>query len=120
MDFSNSTLTPLVATASWILGLSVLAQVIQELWKFVTSSKSRAFEQALVDFTGTWVLPVLQRDYILAVRGPLQFRRVSTAGRVLPTEQSELLRALEGAGTPWHRLVLQVLDEEAKRQNMGS
>jgi hypothetical protein len=116
MPQMNSVLTPLLAISAWFLGLSVLVQVLQELYKFVTSSKSRAFEQALADFAGPFVVSRLQQDARLTVRGPLQFRRVSIAGRVLPMNADDLATAIEKAAPEWQRLVSRALEFEAALQ----
>jgi hypothetical protein len=116
MPQMNSVLTPLLAISAWFLGLSVLVQVLQELYKFLTSSKSRAFEHALADFAGPFVVSRLQQDARLTVRGPLQFRRVSIAGRVLPMNADDLAVAIEKAAPEWQRLVGRALELEAALQ----
>ena len=116
MPQMNSVLTPLLAITAWFLGLSVLVQVLQELYKFLTSSKSRAFEHALADFAGPFVVGRLQQDARLTVRGPLQFRRVSIAGRVLPMNADDLASAIEKAAPEWQRLVARALDFEVALQ----
>ena len=112
----NSVLTPLLAMTAWFLGLSILVQVLQELWKFVTSSKARSFEKALSDFLGPFVVGRLRQDPLLAVRGPLQFRRVSTAGRILPLNAADLTASLEKSAPEWQRLLRRALAFEASAQ----
>jgi hypothetical protein len=109
----SSFLGPFLALAAMLLGISLLVQVLQELWKFATSSKAIAFEKALDDFAGTWATHHLRQDTALAVRGPFQFRRVANAGHVLPTEKNDLLASLEQAAPVWHRLVDSALAFEA-------
>jgi hypothetical protein len=116
MPDMTSVLTPLLAISAWFLGLSVLVQVLQELYKFGTSSKSRAFEHALADFAGPFVIDRLQQDARLTVRGPFQFRRVSIAGRVLPMNADDLVVAVEKMAPEWHRLMTRALEFEAKLQ----
>jgi hypothetical protein len=116
MPQMNSVLTPLLAITAWFLGLSVLVQVLQELYKFLTSSKARAFERALADFAGPFVVSRLQQDARLTVRGPLQFRRVSIAGRVLPMNADDLARAVEKGAPEWHLLAARALDAEVSLQ----
>jgi hypothetical protein len=113
----DSVLTPLLAMTAWFLGLSILVQVLQELWKFITSSKARSFEKALADFIGPFVVGRLRQDPLLAVRGPLQFRRVSTAGRVLPLDAADLTASLEKSAPEWHRLIRRALAFEAGAAN---
>ena len=117
MDFfAGSILAPYVALAAMLLGISLLVQVLQELWKFATSSKAIAFEKALDDFVGTWAAAHLRQNTTMAVRGPLQFRRVSKAGHVLPTAKGDLVAALEQASPAWHRLIDQALQFESLLQ----
>jgi hypothetical protein len=112
----GSILAPFVAVAAMLLGISLLVQVLQELWKFSTSSKAIAFEKALDDFVGTWASAHLRQNTTMAVRGPLQFRRVSKAGHVLPIAKGDLIAALEQASPAWYRLIDQALEFEAKLQ----
>jgi hypothetical protein len=117
MDASvGSVLAPYVALAAMLLGISLVVQVLQEVWKFATSSKAVAFENALDDFAGTWAATQLRQNTTIAVRGPLQFRRVSTAGHVLPLARADLLSALEQASPAWHRLIDQALQFESVLQ----
>ena len=118
--FAGSILAPYVALAAMLLGISLLVQVLQELWKFATSSKAIAFEKALDDFVGTWAAAHLRQNTTMAVRGPLQFRRVSKAGHVLPTAKGDLVAALEQASPAWHRLIDQALQFESLLQKGAS
>lgn len=115
----NTVLTPLLAMTAWFLGLSILVQVLQEMWKFVTSSKSRAFENALADFLGPFVIGRLRQDPLLAVRGPFQFRRVGIAGRILPLNAGDLVASLEKSAPEWQRILKRALDFEAALQTTG-
>jgi hypothetical protein len=117
MDASvGSVLAPYIAFAAMLLGISLAVQVLQEVWKFATSSKAVAFENALDDFVGTWAATQLRQNTTIAVRGPVQFRRVSTAGHVLPLAKTDLLAALEQAAPAWHRLIDQGLQFESVLQ----
>lgn len=102
----------LLAIAAWMLGLSLLVQVVQDVWKFFTNSKARSFEAALTDLLGPSLVGRLQQDRRLAVRGPMQFRRVGRAGYVLPAAQDELMRALENAAPQWHLGLLRALQQQ--------
>jgi hypothetical protein len=116
---TDSVLTPLLAMTAWFLGLSILVQVLQEMWKFVTSSKSRAYERALADFLGPFVIGRLKQNPLLAVRGPLQFRRVSIAGRILPLNADDLVAAFEKSAPEWQQLVKRAIDFEVAIQKSG-
>ena len=115
----DTVLTPLLAMTAWFLGLSILVQVLQEMWKFITSSKSRAFEEALSDFLGPFVIGRLRQDPLLAVRGPFQFKRVGIAGRILPLNADDLVGSLEKSAPEWQRLLKRALDFEAAVQMSG-
>jgi hypothetical protein len=117
MDVSaGSILAPFAALTAILLGVSLLVQVLQELWKFLTSSKAIAFENALDDFVGSWASAHLRRNAALAVRGPFQFRRVKSAGHILPVDRDDLIAALEQAAPAWHRLIDRGLQFEAEMQ----
>jgi hypothetical protein len=109
-----SVLTPLLAIAAWLLGLSILVQVLQEIWKFTTSSKSRAYENALADFLGPFITSHLRQDTLVAVRGPFQLRRVSVAGRLMPLNQVDLVAALQRTAPAWPRIVSRALAVEQR------
>jgi hypothetical protein len=112
----ESALAPLLAITAWFLGLSILVQVVQEIWKFSTSSKSRAYEKALADFLGPFVVGRLRQDPRLTIRGPLQFRRVSVAGRVLPMNADDLARSIQRSAPEWQLLIDRALEFEAAVQ----
>jgi hypothetical protein len=112
----TSALAPFLALAAMLLGISLLVQVLQELWKFSTSSKATAFEKTLDDFLGPWATQHLRQNTAMAVRGPLQFRRVSSAGRILPADKGDLMAALEQAAPAWHRVLDSAMSFEATLQ----
>lgn len=115
----EATLAPLIAIAAWLVGLSVLVQVLQELWKFTSSSKSRAYEKALADFIGPFVVERLRQDPVLAVRGPLQFRRIGSAGNLLPLNAEDLISAIGTGGSEWQRLLGRTIEREVALQEGG-
>ena len=108
----------LIALAATFLGLSVLVQVIQEIYKHLTSSKSRAFNQVLRDFLGPWIAQLYRPGVIpdLVVRGPFQFFRRRPGGRLLPLSKDDLIKALERTAPDWHRQALKYLRMKVKLQ----
>jgi hypothetical protein len=108
----------LLALAATFLGLSVLVQVIQEIYKYLTSSKPRAYNQLLRDFLGPWIAQLYRPGVIpdLVVRGPLQFFRRRPRGRLLPLGKENLIKALERTAPDWHQQALKYLRMEVKLQ----
>lgn len=114
-------LSTMLALAATFLGLSLLVQVIQEVYKYVTSSKARSYRNALVDFLGPFanrlfdpgVMPEIQ------VRGPFQFLRRRPTGRLQPLEKDELIASLERTAAPRVRRALDALRFEASIQLKG-
>jgi len=104
----------MLALSASLLGISLLVQVMQELYKFLTSSKSRAFRLALTDFAGPWVRQLYGRRGLpeLQVRGPMQLWRSRPKGRLLPLARPQLTRAMEETAPPWIQRTLQVLKLE--------
>ena len=98
----------------WLIGLSVLVQVIQQLWRDFTNSEARAFEKALTELLGPSVRRTLSNDPTVVVRGPLQRWWGRRAGYVLPMDQESLLSVLETAAPAWQVTVLRVLDEQRR------
>ena len=100
MTGSSATLTTLPALGVWFLGLSLLIQIVQELYKHLTSSKSRAYSMTLVDFVGPFAKQLFQASVApeLTIRGPFQFRRTRPHGRLLPLKKEALVMALDRFG----------------------
>lgn len=115
----NSLLTVLLTLAATFLGLSLLVQVIQELYKYVRSSKLRAYQNALQDFLGPLAYE-LRRPGVLSdvrVRGPFQFKRVRPKGMILPLKREELISAIERTAPLWIQRTLNQLKLEVKLQD---
>jgi hypothetical protein len=119
MGATSATLTTMMALAAWFLGISVFVQVVQELYKQLSSSKSRTYSSTLLDFFGPAAQQLLDAGTTsrVMIRGPFQFLRLQPKGRLLPLEKETLLGALERAAPPWHRLTQSALETEAKLQN---
>lgn len=116
------TTTPLLSTllslAAAFLGLSLLVQVFQEVYKFLTSSKARSYEQALVDFLGPHALKLKRPGALpdLLTRGPFEFLRRRPTGRLQPMDQDTLVTALERTAAPWIQRAVTALRLEAQIQ----
>jgi len=82
----NSLLTTLLTMAATFLGLSIVVQVIQELYKYLRSSKGRAYQLALKDFLGPLATELMRPGVLpdVRVRGPFQLMRIRPKGMILP------------------------------------
>lgn len=115
----SSLLTVLLGLAASFLGLAVLVQILQELYKFLTSSKGRAYRKVLIDFLGPLATELLRPGggADTRVRGPFQLRRLRPRGMVLPMKQDELVSALEKTTPRWVQRSLMCLNLEVGFQS---
>jgi hypothetical protein len=121
-SLDNSLLTVLLTLAATFLGLSIVVQVIQELYKYLRSSKGRAYQIALQDFLGPLALELLRPGVLpdVRVRGPLQLKRVRPEGMILPMKREELSKALERTSPSWIQKTLKQLEFEVGNQSNKS
>ncbi|MGQ0703941.1 MAG: hypothetical protein ACT4PM_12480 [Gemmatimonadales bacterium] len=119
MIATTSLLSTLVSLAAFLLGLSLLVQVIQEVYKYLTSSRSRSYERVLVDFLGPHALHLKRLGSLpdLQARGPFQFLRRRPTGRLQPMDRETLIAALERTAAPWIQRALRALHLEAGIQH---
>jgi len=116
------TTTPLFSTllslAAAFLGLSLLVQVFQEVYKYLTSSKARSYEQALVDFLGPHASKLKRPGTLpdLLTRGPFEFLRRRPTGRLQPMDKDTLVTALERTAAPWIQRAVTALRLETEIQ----
>lgn len=68
----NSLLTVILTMAVTFLGLSLVVQVVQELYKYLRSTKARAYLQVLQDFLGPLSNELMRPGIVpdIRVRGP--------------------------------------------------
>lgn len=111
---NNSQLTNLLTLATYFLALSIVVQVIQELYKYLRSSKGRAYKNALLDYLGPMCSQIFRSGVLsnLRVRGPMQLRRVSPKGQILPLSKEDLSKAIERTSPPWIQDILNQLKLE--------
>jgi len=122
MPTGPPTLTSLLALAAMLLGLSVAVQILQEVWKFFTSSRAKAFSNVLFDFVGPWS-KLLTEDgptSLLQVRGPFQFFKHRPGGKLLPAKKEDLLEAMDKMLGGWIRYSLAILKRERRLQAASS
>ncbi len=115
-------LTNLIALAGILLGLSLFVQVFQELWKYLTGSKSKAYTKVLVDALGPWVAQLLRSGTMPDVRGrrPFQIRRLRPTGELRPLQCGQLLDALERSSPPWYLRTIGALELEMELTKNGA
>lgn len=116
--FASTFLRGLLGLASVLILLAVLVQIIQELYKFLTNSKSRAYMKALIDFIGPWAYQLIRSDLLpnLLARGPFQIRRLKPKGVLLPLDKQQLVSRLESTAPSWIQKTLKVLNQEVRHQ----
>lgn len=112
-------MSTILAVAVVFLALSLLVQVIQELYKYLTSSRARSYKNTLVDFLGPHAQQLFQPGVMpdLQVRGPFQFLRRRPTGRLQPMDRDDLVHALERTAAPWVHGALNALRFEVGIQN---
>ena len=118
MILDQPVLSSIAALAATFLALSLLVQVIQEIYKYLSSSQERSYRMALIDFLGPWADRIFEEDMAvdLKIRGPFQKRTVVPPARLLPLDKDDLTDALERTLSPWHREALQALRIERRLQ----
>lgn len=115
----SSLLSTFLGIAATFLWISLLVQIIQEIYKFGGSSKSRAYTAALKDFVGPWATQLLQPEAFEHnfARGPFQFLRFKPGGILLPLGKDQLINSLVRTSPPWIRKSIERLELEIKFQN---
>lgn len=118
----GSLLSTVLGLAAALAALALFVQVVQELYKFLTSSRARCYERVLEDALGPWIGQVKRQASALelSVRGPLQFLRRRPTGVVLPLRREDLARALERTAPDRQRRALEAIRVEAERWEAGA
>jgi hypothetical protein len=122
MDLIGSSLgAAVVGAAATILALSLLVQVLQELWKFLFSTRSALYVRVLQEYLGPLgkrlAEPGVLSDFL--VRGPFQFRQLRATGNLEPLATPQLVEGLERTAAPWVREALRRLRLEVSLQAAG-
>ena len=118
---ASPVLSTMLAIAATFLGLSLLVQVFQEVYKYLTSSKSRSYRNALGDFLGPYANQLFDPGTMpeIQLRGPFQFLRRRPTGHLQPLEKDDLITSLERTSAPWIRRALGALRFESSLQSKG-
>lgn len=95
----NEYLTLFIAFSAIILGLSVIAQTIQELYKYLTNSKSKTYSKAMTDYMGSLFLKILQSPTVhdLRIKGPFQIFSYRPKSYIQPLDAQTLSKALDSS-----------------------
>jgi hypothetical protein len=123
MDIIGSSLgSAVVGVAATVLALSLLVQVLQELWKFLFSTRASCYTRVLRDFLGPWADALTRRGVMpeFLTRGPFQFSRLSPTGQLEPLATPELVEGLERVAAPWLHRALRALRLESDLQPNGA
>jgi hypothetical protein len=113
---SNSLITTVLGLTGIFLALAIFVQIVQEMYKHLTSSKGRAYTNALLDFLGPITRQLMRPGSVLDLRarGPFQLRRLRPQGLLLPLSKSTLVDGLERTLQPWAQRALVALRLEAE------
>jgi hypothetical protein len=118
---ASPVISTLLALAIYFLGLSIVVQVFQELWKFLTRSQNRGYRLLLTDYLG----PVADAIYAkLAstsklVRGPLKWLKQTPAAMLARPDKTAVLEGLEALAPAWVKTTLSALNNEVARAAGG-
>ncbi len=114
----SSVLTICLAIAASYLIFSIFVQTVQEVYKYLTNSKGRAYGNALEDFVGPLAKQLTAPGGLpdLRVRGPFQLLRVRPGGKTLPLSKEQLVAGLERTASPTVSQALDTLNFEVQLQ----
>ncbi len=112
-------LTTLLGLAAMFLAISLLVQVLQELYKYLRNSKATAYQSALVDYLGPWAGALMRPSPMpdVRVRGPMQWRRLRPSGKILPLNKDTLVDCLERTAPSWVQRAVDQLSLETELQS---
>lgn len=115
---NSSILTTCLGVAASYLIFSIFVQTVQEVYKYLTNSKGRAYGNALEDFVGSLAKQLTAPGGLpdLRVRGPFQLLRLRPGGLNLPLGKDQLISGLEGTLSPTISQALDAFNFEAQLQ----
>jgi hypothetical protein len=114
-----SLLSTLLSLAAAFLSFSVAVQIFQELWKYLTSSKSRAYLLALRDFLGPWTNDFLREFGQSSMRGPFQLFRFKPGKNLLPMNREGIAAGLERMAPTWVHRTMEAIRLEMSLQGFS-
>ena len=115
----STSLTLILGLSSILLGLSVIVQTLQEIYKYFSNSKSRAYSNAMRSYMGSIFSQVLQSSTIqdTRVQGPFQIFRYRPKNYTLPIDPDQLQKALYSSLSVWKKRAYDALKLESQIQN---
>jgi hypothetical protein len=119
LTIESSLLSTLLSLAAAFLAFSVAVQIFQELWKYLTSSKSRAYLLALEDFLGPWANDFLRETGQSSLRGPFQLFRFKPGRNILPMSREGIAAGLEQMAPAWVHRTLEAIRAEMSLQGFS-
>lgn len=121
LDVGIPSLDVLLAVAAMLLGLALIVQVVQEIFKYLSNSKARVYQLVLRDYFGPWIdqLYTAGPATRFQVRGPFQFFKSRPTGVLLPLSKEELLEAMDAVAPDWIGHTLEALKNERRLQPPG-
>lgn len=116
---NSALLNTILALAASLLALSILVQIVQEMFKYLWKSRARLYKNVLADWIGplAYRLAEAPEFHDLRVRGPLEFLKRKPSGVLLPLGKEELSHAIVRAAPLWVQRTLRQLEVEAARKN---
>jgi hypothetical protein len=120
-DLGLASLDTLLAVTAMLLGLALIVQVVQEIYKYLTNSRARAYHLVLRDYFGPWIDQLYGSGPAtrFQVRGPFQFFKSRPTGVLLPLAKDELLEAMDAVAPDWIGHTLEALKNERRLQPAG-
>lgn len=104
----------IIGISAAILALSIFVQILEELYKYLTSSSSRAYTRVLQDFLGSLGRRLSSAPEFgsFRVRGPFEWLRKYHTGRLLPLNKDDLGKALTKTLPLWVQRTLSHIELE--------
>lgn len=108
----------LLSFVALLFGISVLVQALQELYKYLSNNKSRAYSIAMRDYMGALFSHILSTNIAqdIRVRGPFQVFRFRPKDHIMPLSWEQLQQALETTLPVWKKKLLDALRNEVALQ----
>lgn len=115
----STILTVILALCAILLGISVIVQTLQEIYKYVSNSKSRSYSNAMRSYMGSMFSQILQSSVVQDTRiaGPFQIFRYRPKNYTLPINKDQLEKSLYSTLSPWKKRTLDALKLESQIQN---
>ena len=103
-----------IGVASILFATAILVQIIEEIYKYLWSSKSKAYQKVLVDHLGTYARVIIDQASLgtTGTRGPFSIGRLFSKPHLQPLNVEEMGKALVKTLPTWVQLTLEKLENE--------